>query len=288
MQISGRTRICGVIGDPIEHTLSPIMQNAAFAKLHLDYVFIAMKVKAGELDSAIRGARSLGIHGLNVTMPHKTAVAKLLDRLDADAGFLGAVNTILNINGKLEGYNTDGVGAEKALKENGIKLSGKKALLLGAGGAAKAISLSLARQTRELTILSRSPEKARTLAEKLGKTFGRKIVTGSLSPNTIKKSIERTDVLINATSVGMTPHTGESLVEPHWLRSDLSVMDIVYNPLETELAKDAKNAEAKVVSGVEMLVFQGAAAFEIWTNREAPVKTMRDAILNRLSERKEA
>jgi shikimate dehydrogenase len=283
MVISGKTRVCGVIGDPIEHTLSPVIHNAAFNHLKLDFVFLAFRVKAANLESAIRGMRSLGIHGLNVTMPHKSTVISFLDEVDPVVKFLGSANTILNKNGKLSGFNTDGVGALKALRENGTEVSEKKVLLLGAGGAAKAIAFALAEEAGELAILNRAAEKAAVLADALNRISGKKIVGDALSPSAIQKNLQDADILVNATSVGMHPNINQSLVAPQWLRSDLTVMDIVYNPVETKLAKDAKAAGAKVISGVEMLIYQGAASFEIWTGRSAPIEVMRRAALNKLS-----
>ena len=283
MVISGKTRVCGVIGDPIEHSLSPTIHYAAFDHLKLDFVFLAFRVKAADLENAIRGMRGLGIHGLNVTMPHKSTVIGYLDEVDSTVQFLGSANTVLNKEGVLSGSNTDGVGALKALRENGVALSEKKVLLLGAGGAAKAIAFSLAEEVGELVILNRAPEKAKELAEALGRIFKNKIVGDSLSANAITKNLQDSDVLINATSVGMYPDFNQSIVAPQWLKSDLSVMDIVYNPVETKLARDAKAAGAKVISGVEMLIYQGAASFEIWTGRSAPIEVMRRAALDKLS-----
>lgn len=283
MVISGKTRLCGVIGDPIAHTLSPTIQNAAFSNLKLDFVFLAFRVKPADLESAMRGMRGLGIHGLNVTMPHKSAVIKHLDQLDSTVQFLGSANTILNKDGKLLGFNTDGVGALKALQENGVKLYDKKVLLLGAGGAAKAIAFAFAEEIGELVILNRAAEKAAELAAALNRVFGKKIVGGALSPSAVQQNLQDADILVNATSVGMHPNVTQSLVQPQWLRPDLAVMDIVYNPVETKLAKDAKAAGAKVISGVEMLIHQGAASFEIWTGCPAPVEVMRQAAISQLS-----
>ncbi len=283
MAISGKTRVCGVIGDPIGHSLSPTIQNVAFGHLGLDFVFLAFHVKAAELENAMRGMRGLGIHGLNVTMPHKNAVIGCLDEVDFAVRFLDSANTILNRDGKLSGFSTDGVGALKALLENGVDLSGKKVLLLGAGGAAKAIAFALVPEVGELAILNRSAEKAEELSETLGHMFNQKVVAGALSPDAIRTNLRDSDVLVNATSAGMKPNLSQSLVAPEWLKSDLAVMDIVYNPIETKLAKDAKAAGAKVVSGVEMLIYQGAASFEIWTGKSAPIEVMRKAALNKLS-----
>jgi shikimate dehydrogenase len=215
-------------------------------------------------------------------MPHKNAVTELIDEPDAAVRFLGAANTILNQAGKLRGFNTDGVGALRALKNNGVSLTGKKVLLLGAGGAAKAIAFSLAREVDELCILNRDAAKARELATVL-QPCGKKIVGNELSPKQILKELQDSDVLVNATAVGMTPNANESLIDASWIKPDLCVMDIVYNPVETKLIRDAKAAGAKVINGVEMLIYQGAASFEIWMGCPAPVDVMREALLRRLS-----
>ncbi len=283
MATSGKTRVCGVIGDPVAHTLSPTIHNAAFNHLKLDFVFLAFRVKTADLENAMRGMRGLGIHGLNVTMPHKSAVIGYLDEVDSTVKFLGSANTILNKAGKLSGFNTDGVGALKALRENGVALSDKKVLLLGAGGAAKAVAFSFAQEAGELAILNRAAEKAAVLADALNRVLGKKIVGGALSPRAVQKNLQDADILVNATSVGMHPNINQSLVAPQWLRPNLTVMDIVYNPVETKLAKDARAAGTKVISGVEMLIYQGAASFEIWTGCSAPIEVMRKAALNKLS-----
>lgn len=285
MTITGKTRVCGVIGDPIEHSLSPIMHNAAFKAIGLDYVFLAFKVKTARVEDAVNGMRALNIRGLNVTMPHKSTVMAHLDRVDLSAQVINSVNTILNKENLLFGFNTDGVGALKALKENGIALKGRKVLLLGAGGAARAIAYAMAKESDELAVLNRTVKQAQALAKLLEKSANKKIFAGSLSPSDVQKNLQDSDILINATSVGMKPHLEESPVPAKLLRSNLAVMDIVYNPLETKLAKDAKAAGAKVVSGVEMLIYQGAASFETWTGKSAPVEVMRKAALNHLQQK---
>jgi shikimate dehydrogenase len=282
MVISGKTQVCGVIGDPIEHTLSPIMHNAAFEALKLDYVFLAFKVKPAEVENAVSGMRALTIRGLNVTMPHKNAVIKYLDEVDPAGKIIASANTILNKDGRLLCFNTDGVGALNALEQNGVEPRGKKVLLLGAGGAAKAIAYTLSQEADELVILNRTPKPAAELADLLKQKFKKKISAGELSPSAVKDNLADSDVLINATSVGMEPNANQTSVAPEWLKPDLAVMDIVYNPIETKLAKAAKAAGAKVVSGVEMLIYQGAASFEIWTTCKAPVEVMRKAALNHL------
>ena len=284
MVISGRTEVFAVIGDPIEHTLSPAMQNAAFEHLNLDFVFLAFRVTSDELENAVRAVRALGIRGLNVTMPHKNSVTEFLDEADPAVKFLRAANTILNQRGRIRGFNTDGVGALKALKNNGVNLAGKKVLLLGAGGAAKAIAFSLTKEVDELCILNRDAAKAHELASVL-EPCGKKIVGSELMSMQLQQKLRDSDVLINATFVGMTPYASESLVKTDWLKPELTVMDIVYNPIETKLIRDARAAGAKVVNGVEMLLYQGAASFEIWTGCKAPIDVMRTAALNQITAR---
>lgn len=282
MIISGKTQVCGVIGNPIEHTLSPTIHNAAFEALKLDFAFLPFKVRAAEVGNAMSGVRAFGIHGLNVTMPHKKTVIKYLDEIDPVVKAIASANTILNKDGRLLGFNTDGIGALNALKQNGVEPRGKKVLLLGAGGAAKAIAYALSQEADELVILNRTANLAKELAILLKQKFNKKITADALSSIAIKDSLADANVLINATSVGMKPDANQTPVAPQWLKPDLAVMDIVYNPFETKLAKDAKEAGAKVVSGVEMLIYQGAVSFEIWTACKAPVEVMRKSALNHL------
>ena len=284
MKINGKTKVCAIIGDPVGHSLSPVMHNAAFKELGLNIVYVAFPVKTNMLEDAILGARSLGLLGLNVTMPHKHAVIQYLNETDATAKAMGVVNTILNERGKLFGYNTDGKGAMIALQENRVDPEEKKMLLLGAGGAAKAIAFQAAQETDELGILNRTENKAKQLAELINKTFGTKVTGRTLSAEVLKEELETTDILVNATSVGMSPDVNASPVPADLLHSGLCVMDIVYNPLETKLLKDAKIVGAKVVSGLEMLLYQGAVAFEIWTNCPAPVDIMKKVALSKLAE----
>jgi len=283
MNISGETTVYGVIGCPIEHTLSPTIQNAAFKALKLNCVMLAFRVESTDVENALLGMRGLGIRGFNVTMPNKNAVIPYLDEVDETAQILGSVNTILNEDGKLHGFSTDGAGVHQALEANGVNLRGKKLVLLGAGGAAKAIVFALAKEVNELVVLSRNPGKTDALWQAINQKFHKKIGVGTLSNSVIQDTLHDADILINATSVGMNPRPAESLVKPTWLKPNLTVMDIVYNPLETKLARDARAAGAKVVRGLDMLIFQGAASFEIWTGRPAPVEAMRHAALNQLA-----
>ena len=282
MIITGKTRACGVIGDPINHSLSPIIQNAAFEAVDLNFVFLAYKVKTYGLEDAVNGARALNIRGLNVTMPHKTRIIDFLDRIDLSAQIIKSVNTVLNKENLLFGFNTDGVGALRALKENGVEPKGRKVLLLGAGGAARAVAYTLAKEADELVVLNRTVKSSHNLAKLLEKTVGKKVASGSLSISDIQRNLQDSDILINATSVGMKPKPQESPVPIKLLRRDLSVMDIVYNPIETRLIKDAKSMGAVVIGGIEMLIYQGAASFEIWTGKSAPIQVMKKAALSHL------
>lgn len=281
MVVNGKTEVYAIIGDPVEHSLSPIMHNAAFNKLGLNLVYVAFTVTSTELKDSVLGVKSLGLKGLNVTMPHKSAVIHYLDEVDLSVKSIGAVNTILCNHGRLIGYNTDGTGAMIALQENGVDFEEKKMVILGAGGAAKAIAYQATQDVGELVILNRTAGKAKKLAEML-KGLGAKVKAGTLSLDNLNDELSTTNILVNATSAGMYPNIESSPVPSGLLHSDLCVMDIIYKPLETKLLKDAKSAGAKVVSGLEMLLYQGAIAFEIWTNYPAPLEVMRKATLNEL------
>jgi shikimate dehydrogenase len=286
MNITGKTKICCLIGSPVEHSLSPIMHNAAFKALSLDYAYVAFNVRESQLKNAIYGIKALGIHGVNVTTPHKTTVIKFLDKLDESAAEVNAVNTILNVDSKLIGYNTDGIGAIKALKEHGVLLKDKKVILLGAGGAARAIAFSLIKNECKLVIFNRTFSKAKKLVEELRKK-NKKIEVSCyrLSEENLKKELKDANVLINATLIGMRPKENESLVKKEFLNPSLYVFDIVYDALETKLLKDARSIGANVINGLEMLIHQGAASFKIWTGKDAPIEVMRNAIRLKLLER---
>lgn len=284
MKVSGRTKVCALIGDPVEHSLSPLIQNAAFQSLGLDYVYVVFTVKREELGGAISGMRSLGLHGLNVTMPHKIAVIQYLDHLDEVASEIGAVNTILNKDGKLIGYNTDGLGALKTLISSGADPSGKKIVILGAGGASRAISFTLAKKAREIVILNRTLRRAKDLVNDLTSIYGGKVKAGELTEDNLSGELINSHILINATSLGMHPSEAESPVNPRLLRSDLVVFDLVYKPFETRLLKDAGKVGARVIHGLDMLIHQGALSFEIWTGRKAPIDIMMKIAIGELKE----
>ena len=277
MVISGKTRLCGLIGDPVEHTMSPVMHNAAFREMGLDYLYVPFRVKQGELAKAIDGMKALNIRGLNVTIPHKVAVIPFLDELDHLAEKIGAVNTIVNDDGVLRGYNTDGAGFLQALLERGIEPAGKNVVILGAGGASRAISFALADRGAHLVILNRLVEMdwAEKLAHEISNVFKKEVKALELNEDNLKMVLGDADVLVNATSVGMSPNTTETPVPATLLKSGLVVFDIVYNPLKTRLLREADEAGAKTISGIDMLVRQGALSFEKWTGQKAPVDLMK-------------
>jgi len=287
VKISGRTRVCALIGDPIEHSLSPCFQNAAFQHLGLDFVYVTFTVKAEALGSAIAGVRSLGLHGLNVTMPHKISVIQYLDELDWNAEKVGSVNTIMNRNGRLIGYTTDGIGALNALKHNGVNLRGKKIVILGAGGASRSVSSALMREAGELVILNRTVAKAEKLVSDLHSLIEEhaEIRYEGLTGGNLRKELEDADILINATPVGMKPREDEMPVDEDNLHPNLVVFDLVYNPVETKLLRKARLVGAKTINGLSMLIHQGAASFEIWTGVKAPIHVMMKAAEEELKKR---
>ena len=282
--ISGKTKICGLIGDPIEHSMSPAMHNAAFKNRGLDYVYLPFRVAKTRLGEAILGIKALNIRGLNVTIPHKVSVIPLLDELDPLAEKIGAVNTIINNDGVLKGYNTDAHGFLRAMLEQDIEPDGKSIVMLGAGGASRAISFILAERGANLVILNRQLELdwAVKLGNSISRTFGKEVKALELNEQNLAPVLRKANILVNTTSVGMSPNTNETPIPARLLESDLVVFDIVYNPVKTKLLTEAESAGAKAISGLEMLVWQGALAFEMWTGLTAPLEIMRKATIRAL------
>jgi shikimate dehydrogenase len=263
MTITAKKRVCGLIGDPVEHSLSPVMHNAAFAADGLDFIYVPFRVEKERLGEAILGMRGLNIRGLNVTIPHKVAVIPFLDGLDELAGKIGAVNTIVNNNGCLTGHNTDAGGFLKALVESDIEPAGKKVAVLGAGGAARAIAFSMAGAGASLIILNRKLEFgwAVSLADQLEQAFNIKVAALEHTEANLETALHSADILVNATSVGMSPGTDETPIPHRLLKPELVVFDVVYNPRKTRLLTEAGVVGAKTIGGLEMLVWQGVLAF---------------------------
>jgi len=276
MKIKGSTNIVGLIGHPVEHSFSPPMHNAAFDALNMDYAYVAFDVDPLNLKSAIEGAKALDIKGLNVTIPHKIEVMQCLDELDEVAGLIGAVNTIDIKN--LKGYNTDGIGAIRAIEEVS-SIKNKDVVVAGAGGASRAISFYLAKfKANSITILNRNVDKAENLASDiLESDLISEAKSDSISE--INNYLKDSDILVDTTPVGMHPHINdEPIATADNMHEDLVVFDAVYNPNETVLLSEAIKANAKPVHGIKMLLYQGAESFKIWTGRDAPIDVMEKAL----------
>ena len=278
--ISGTTRVLGVIGDPVAHTSSPAMHNAALKALGLDYVYVAFHVAPDALPQALAGMRALELAGLNVTVPHKQAVMAHLDEISPEAQAIGAVNTVCNRDGKLLGFNTDAFGIIESLKaDGGMDSLPGRVVLLGAGGAARAILYALLarEEVAEVLLLNRTVEKAEALKGDLD--VAGKVRIGSLADS---GAIADAGLVINATSIGMHPHEDTSpLADCSCLHAEMLVADIVYNPLETILMRQARSVGARAINGLGMLAWQGARSFEIWTGVMPPVEAMIEAALAR-------
>ncbi len=267
----------GIFGYPIRHSISPAMHNAAFESAGIDAVYEAWETAPDRLAAGVAALRGGSFLGANVTVPHKQAVMEHLDDIDSLATRIGAVNTIVNQNGRLMGSNTDALGFINSLKnEAGVNVSGLNVVLIGAGGAARAAAYALAdAQAGELTIANRTVERAESLATELRKT-GAETVSYGISDSDSLSACERADLIVNSTSVGMLhgPAEGESPIPSEVIQPGCIVYDMVYNPTRTPLLTDAENSGARIVGGLPMLVYQGAAAWTRWTGREAPVEVM--------------
>jgi shikimate dehydrogenase len=267
---TGATRLAAVIGSPVRHSLSPRLHNAAFVALGLDWVYVALEVAPGEAAAALAGMRALGIGGLSVTTPHKEAVAEACDRLTDDAATLGAVNCVVPVDGELVGHNTDGSGFVASVLAAGAAVEGARCVVLGAGGAARAISLSLSRSgAAEVVVVNRTVSRAEQAVAPLGRV-GRVV-----EPAEVAGPLAAADIVVNATTVGMgSPGPDDLPVDPAPLHAGQLVVDIVYRPLETPFLAAARRQGAMAVNGVPMLVHQAAVAFELWTGTPAPVEAM--------------
>lgn len=264
----------------MEHSLSPVMHNAAFAELGIDCVYVSFRVLPRWLRDAVRGLRSQGILGFNVTFPHKIEIVRHMQKLDQTAERIGAVNTVLNAEGELVGYNTDGVGAIEALKQNGVDLSDSSFTILGAGGAARAIVFALAEKATRIHVLNRTFRKAERLKREVKRKLRKDIEVAPLSKKWLTQTLSATNVLVNATSVGAGAEPRGSFMNELHLDRAMTVFDIVYGGPESTLLQKARQQGCKTIPGIEMLLYQGASAFEIWTGRGAPIETMRMALAN--------
>lgn len=282
--ISGCTKVCAIFGCPVEHTFSPVMHNAAFAATGLNYVYVPFTVAPRSLDAAVEAIRVLGLAGVNLTVPHKEAVLPLLDELSDEADRIGAVNTIINRDGYLYGENTDGKGYLKALREAGFAPEGRTVLFLGAGGSARAVAVQLALAgVGKIVFANRTEARAADLARFVSGKTGVQVELVTWPAQVGDKLPEQTlagaDLVVQTTSLGMSPRVYETVPLPFAsFRPGQVASDLVYNPAETLFLKKARLAGAVTVSGLGMLLHQGALAFELWTGVPAPLGVMRQAL----------
>jgi shikimate dehydrogenase len=281
--LSPSTQLCAVIGNPVSHSLSPAIHNRAFQELGLDFVYLAFRVE--DVGSAVAGMRALeNFRGLSVTIPHKVAIIEHLDEVAEVDAQIGSVNTVVNEAGVLRGFGSDGPGARQALAEEGVEVAGEPVLILGSGGAARAIGFDLAHHATpsSLTILGVIEDELEDLVRDLKVKTGVDATGELLGDSSLERAIAESRVLIHATPVGMHPREEATLVPPEWMHTDLAVMDIVYNPYETRLLKDATARGIQNIRGIEMFVNQALLQFEAWTGERAPRQAMKQVVLDHL------
>lgn len=288
MHITGTAQITGIIGSPVEHSLSPLMHNAAFAYYGIDFCYVPFLVRTEELGAAINGLRALNLRGFNVTIPHKEQVLQHLDMISEDARQIGAVNTVVRQEQGLVGYNTDGAGFVESMRQlSNIDPVGLKVVMLGAGGAARAVAIALGRAgVAELTILNRTADKAHSLARDVQAVTGIAALGKEWQQANLCQALSSADIVINTSPIGMYPrHQIPSIIPAAYLHKHQLVCDLIYNPLETSLLEEARRAGCQVLPGWGMLLYQGALAFQKWTNMEAPIEIMKQVLLDELNRR---
>ncbi|HBV68212.1 MAG TPA: shikimate dehydrogenase [Clostridiales bacterium] len=280
MKINTDTKLLGLLGYPLGQSLSSPMQNMAFKECSLNKIYIPIEVLPENLDAVVKGISKMNFDGFNITKPYKVDIIKYLDEIDEYAMCIGAVNTVTIKDGRLKGYNTDGTGFLKSFEEDtGVKIQGKKVFILGSGGAARAIGMTLAlNKAEEIYICNRTYNKAQFLSDEINKTVSNCSKAVHMIHEDMEEYIKDSDILINCTSIGMLPNVDETPLEKSLLHKNLIVCDIVYNPRKTKLILDAEDIGCKTVPGMAMLVYQGAEAFELWTGAKAPLETMFRAV----------
>lgn len=285
--ITGHTQLTGLLGSPVAHSISPMMHNEAFAQLGLDYAYLAFDVNEEELETAIEGLRAMKVKGFNLTMPNKNRMCRLCDKLSPVAQITGAVNTVVNENGIFVGHTTDGIGYMESVKEAGVNIIGKKITVLGAGGAATSIIAQAAFDgVSEISIFnqkSKSYERMEGIISKLTEQTNCKLNLFTYdSQDILRKELAESILLVNTTPVGMAPNIEDSLItDTTMFHSKLTVSDIIYNPEETKLLRLAKETGCKTFNGLHMLLYQGAAAFKLWTGQEMPIEIIKEKYFQR-------
>ena len=281
-QITGHTTLTGLLGRPVAHSISPMMHNFSFRHHNLDYVYLAFDVGTEELEAAMEGMRKLNARGFNVTMPCKNLASTFCDKLSPAAEIIGAVNTVVNDNGILTGHTTDGTGYMQAAKDAGFDIIGKKMTLLGAGGAASSVLAQAALDgVREISVFNMRDAffpRAEKMVSDLNERTNCKVSLYDFSDESVlRKEIADSDILTNATSVGMAPKVDASIInDPTMFHKDLIVSDVIYNPKETKLLRLAREAGCPTFNGLYMLLYQGAEAFKIWTGKEMPTELVKE------------
>ncbi|MGN7453477.1 shikimate dehydrogenase [Paenibacillus pasadenensis] len=280
--VDSSTTLFGVIGDPIRHSKSPIMMNRAFRETGVNGVYAAFHVTADKLGDFWLGVRAMGIRGVNVTIPHKLDVMRHLDFVDEGARRIGAVNTVVNNGGMLTGYNTDGIGYVRSLKEEAMpELKGKRIAVIGAGGAARGILHALLGEEPErVSVLNRTESRARELADAMSDRG--EVEALAAAGTDADEAIRRADLVVNTTSIGMYPYVADMPIDISLLRPDAVCSDLIYNPLETAWLAGARERGCRTHGGLGMFIYQGAYAFEYWTGLPAPAQAMRETVLQAL------
>jgi len=276
LKINTETKLIGLLGYPLGHSFSSLMQNAAFEEYSLNKIYIPIEVLPEDLETVVKGISKMNFDGFNITKPYKIDIIKYLDEIDEYAKCIGAVNTVSIKNGVLKGYNTDGIGFLKSYEENtGTKINGRNVFVLGSGGASRAISMTLAlNKANKIYICNRTYEKAAALSNDINNEVGECSVAVPFLHENMKTAIDDSHILINTTSVGMFPDVDFSPIDKDLLNEKLTVCDAIYNPKKTKLLQEAEEIGCKTVIGLSMLLYQGTEAFEIWTGKKAPVSLM--------------
>lgn len=280
-RIQGTTTLVGLLGYPLKHSRSPHMHNTAFEALGLDHVYMAFEVQEGYIKEGLEAIKILNAVGCNVTMPHKKKVLEFLDEVSEDAILIGSVNTVKNHNGKLVGYNTDGKGFVKSLDENNVDYKGKKVVMVGAGGAARAVATQLAYEgAGEIVLFNRTFASAEEIIDNINMNIPScKGMAFEMNEEKLNKEIAEASILINCTSLGMKATIDQAIISSSKvLHKDLFVADIVYDPEKTKLLKMAEEAGCKYMNGLMMMIWQGAIAFKIWTGKDMPVELIKKEI----------
>ncbi len=279
-RIDAKTKVCALFGHPVGHSRSPEIHNAAFEALSLPFVYVAHDVLPGQVAQALHGVRAMGYRGLSVTIPHKVEAMQGVDEVDGIARSIGCINTVVNDGGRLTGYNSDGLGALGALRDAGADPRGARTVILGSGGAARAIAVTIAAESppEQLTILGVVPDELERLVSDVRQRGSAAVEGVALTPSSLQAALAKADLLLHCSPVGMHPKEDETLVPKSLLRRELVMFDAVYNPRRTRLLQEAAEIGCRTIEGIEMFLGQAYVQFELWTGRKAPREVMRQVL----------